>query len=620
MPGPVAVSSPRSRIRSEEETTAASVMGPTVVALLVAGVGSEQHINTVRKRRLREQTPKHRAGGSIRPMDTDVIVVGAGLSGLVAAYELASADRSVILLDAEPIGSIGGQAHWSLGGLFMVNSPEQRRLRIHDSEELALADWLGSAAFDRLEDYWPRRWAEAYVHFAAGEQRRWLHDFGVRWFPLVQWAERGGYAVPGHGNSVPRFHILWGTGPALVEPFADPVMHSQRVRIRSRHQVTFLEADDSGVRVSGQILEPTDVPRGVRTSRTAVGEFSFSAQAVVMASGGIGGNFDLIRQNWPADWGPPPQRMIAGVPDYVDGSMLKIIEAAGGRVINPDRMWHYPEGIVNHSPIWSHHGIRILAGPSSLWLDARGQRFPVPLFPGFDALGALRHVIKSGYDYSWFVLDQATVSAEIALSGSEQNGDLTDRNLRRLAGRVRSGPTPEVRAFQEVGVDFVSAKSVLELAAQMNQLVGEHLIDGEALRETIEARDLQVRSGLGKDPQVVATAAARRFLGDRLLRVVAPHELLDPKARGEGRAGSGAPLIAIRLHVLTRKTLGGLETDLDGRVLRRDGSPLPGVYAVGEAAGFGGGGAHGYRALEGTFLGGCLFTGRTAGRALAVAL
>ena len=553
-------------------------------------------------------------------MDTDVIVVGAGLSGLVAAYELASGDRSVILLDAEPIGSIGGQAHWSLGGLFMVNSPEQRRLRIHDSEELALADWLGSAAFDRLEDYWPRRWADAYVHFAAGEQRRWLHDFGVRWFPLVQWAERGGYAVPGHGNSVPRFHILWGTGPALVEPFADVVMHSQRVRIRSRHQVTFLEADDSGVRVSGQILEPTDVPRGVRTSRTAVGEFSFSAQAVVVASGGIGGNFDLIRQNWPADWGPPPQRMIAGVPDYVDGSMLKIIEAAGGRVINPDRMWHYPEGIVNHSPIWSHHGIRILAGPSSLWLDARGQRFPVPLFPGFDALGALRHVIKSGYDYSWFVLDQATVSAEIALSGSEQNGDLTDRNLRRLAGRVRSGPTPEVRAFQEVGVDFVSAKSVLELAAQMNQLVGEHLIDGEALRETIEARDLQVRSGLGKDPQVVATAAARRFLGDRLLRVVAPHELLDPKARGEGRAGSGAPLIAIRLHVLTRKTLGGLETDLDGRVLRRDGSPLPGVYAVGEAAGFGGGGAHGYRALEGTFLGGCLFTGRTAGRALAVAL
>jgi predicted oxidoreductase len=553
-------------------------------------------------------------------MDADVLVVGAGLSGLVSAHELAAADRSVIMLDTEPPSSIGGQAHWSLGGLFMVNSREQRRLRIHDSVELALADWLGSAAFDRSEDYWPRRWAEAYVHFAAGEQRRWLHDLGVRWFPLVQWAERGGYATPGHGNSVPRFHIVWGTGPALVEPFADSVMRSHRVRIRPRHQVTSLEIDDSGVRVSGQILEPTDVPRGVQTSRTAIGEFSFSAQAVVVASGGIGANFELIRQNWPADWGPAPQRMIAGVPDYVDGSMLKITEAAGGRVINSDRMWHYPEGIVNHSPIWSHHGIRILAGPSSLWLDARGQRFPAPLFPGFDSLGALRHVINSGDYYSWFVLDQATVSAEIALSGSEQNGDLTNKSMRRLAGRVRSGPTPEVRTFQEVGVDFVSAESVLELAAQMNQLVGEHLIDGETLRRVIEARDLQVRSGLGKDPQVVATAAARRFLGDRLLRVVPPHEMLDPKAPGEGRAGSGGPLVAIRLHVLTRKTLGGLETDLDGQVLGPDSSRLAGVYAVGEAAGFGGGGIHGYRALEGTFLGSCMFTGRAAGRALAVAL
>jgi predicted oxidoreductase len=552
-------------------------------------------------------------------MDSDVVVVGAGLSGLVAAHELAAADRSVILLDAEPLGSVGGQAHWSLGGLFMVNSPEQRRLRIRDSEELALADWLGSAAFDRAEDYWPRRWAEAYVHFAAGEQRSWLHGMGVRWFPLIQWAERGGYPTPGHGNSVPRFHITWGTGPAVVEPFAKSVMNSRRAD-PVRHQVTSLEVDDSGVRVSGQILAPTDLPRGVHTSRTAVGEFAFSAQAVVVASGGIGGNLDMIRQNWPAEWGPAPQRMIAGVPDHVNGSMLKVTEAAGGRVINPDRMWHYPEGIANHSPIWSHHGIRILAGPSALWLDARGQRFPAPLFPGFDALGALRHVIGTGYDYSWFVLDQATLSTEIALSGSEQNGDLTGKNLRLLAGRVRPGPTPEVRAFQERGVDFLAAGSVLELAAQMNQLVGEHLVDGESLQQLIEARDLQVRSGLGKDPQIVATAAARRFVGDRMMRVVTPHELLDPKDPGVGRAGSGGPLIAIRLHVLTRKTLGGLETDLDGRALRPDGSALPGVYAVGEAAGFGGGGVHGYRALEGPFLGGCLFTGRTAGQALAEAL
>lgn len=548
-------------------------------------------------------------------MDADVIVVGAGLSGLVAAQELAAADRSVLLVDGESLGSVGGQAHWSLGGLFLVNSPEQRRLRIHDSEELALADWLGSAGFDRPEDHWPRQWAQAYVHFAAGEQRRWLHDLGMRWFPLVQWTERGGYTVPGHGNSVPRFHLTWGTGPGVVEPFSRAVLASRRVRIRARHQVTGIDADDAGVRVHGRVLEPTELARGVPTSRRPVGEFSFSSSAVVVAGGGIGGNLDLVRRNWPQTWGGPPEQLIAGVPDYVDGSMLEVAERAGGRVINRDRMWHYPEGVINHTPIWSRHGIRVLPGPSSLWLDAEGRRFPAPLFPGFDALGALRHVTASGYGYSWLVLDQATLDTEIALSGSEQNADLTGKSVRLVVGRVRPGPTPEVGAFQDSGVDFLSADTVPELAAKMNALADAPLIKAELLQTVISQRDQQVRCGLGKDPQVVATQAARKFLGDRLIRVVPPHALLD--GEHADRAGGGGPLVAIRLNVLTRKTLGGLETDLDCRVLRADGSPLPGVYAVGEAAGFGGGGVHGYRALEGTFLGGCLFSGRQAGRALA---
>ena len=312
--------------------------------------------------------------------------------------------------------------------------------------------------------------------------------------------------------------------------------------------------------------------------------------------------------------------MVAGVPDFVDGSMIEVATAAGARLINPDRMWHYPEGIVNHSPVWTQHGIRILPGPSALWLDGRGRRLPAPLFPGFDALGALRHITASGFDHSWFVLDLETAARELALSGSEQNGDLTGKDLRLLAGRLRPGPTPELQAFLDHGVDFLTADTVEELAAGMNQLVGEHLVEHAALREQIEARDLQVRAGLGKDPQVVATAAARRFLVDRLMRIASPHPYLDPDRPGEGRAGSGGPLVAVRLHVLTRKTLGGLETDLEARVLRPDGNPLPGVYAVGEAAGFGGGGMHGYRSLEGTFLGGCVFSGRTAGRAAAAAL
>ena len=556
-------------------------------------------------------------------MDADVIVIGAGLSGLVCAALLAERGRRVIVLDGEPLASLGAQAHWSFGGLFLVDSPEQRRLRIRDSAELALSDWLGSAAFDRDCDYWPRRWAEAYVAFAAGEKRAWLHGLGVRWFPVVQWAERGGYsfgATSGHGNTVPRFHVTWGTGPGLVAPFADRVLASARVRIRNRHRVGALVSDAAGVQVSGQVLIPSDVERGRPSPGEPIGEFSFRAQAVVVASGGIGGNLELVRRNWPPEWGGPPAELILGVPDHVDGSMLAITERAGGRVINSDRMWHYPEGVVNHSPLWTGHGIRILPGPSSLWLDARGTRLAAPLFPGFDALGATRAITASGYSHSWFLLDLATLSTEFALSGSEQNADLTTKNRRLLAHRLSSAPTPEVQAFLDRGVDFVQAGSLRELVASMNALVGEPLVDADALLALVRERDRQVSSGLGKDPQLVATAAARRFVVDRLMRVTPPHPLLASDSGPDGMAGTGGPLVAVRLHVLTRKTLGGLETDLDCRVLAPDGQPLPGVYAVGEAAGFGGGGVHGYRALEGTFLGGCLFTGRRAAQALDAAL
>ncbi|GAB3915015.1 hypothetical protein GCM10027613_09600 [Microlunatus endophyticus] len=378
-------------------------------------------------------------------MDADVIVIGAGLSGLVATAELAAAGRSVILLDGEPAQSLGGQAYWSFGGLFMVDTPEQRRMRVKDSAALALADWMGSAGFDSPSDYWPRRWAEAYVSFASGELRSWLYGLGVRWFPVVQWAERGGGPIPGHGNSVPRFHITWGTGPALVQPFLDRIRGNDRVRILNRHKVSGLETGPDGVRVNGQVLLASTVPRGARSPDGVARDFSFSASAVIISSGGIGGNVDLVRKYWPADWGRPPEKMIIGVPDFVDGSMLQVAEQAGGRVINRTRMWHYPEGVINHAPIWTEHGIRILPGPSALWVDAHGERLPFPLYPGFDALGALRHITSRGDDHSWFVLDLETVGKELALSGSEQNADLTGKDIRQLSTRVRPGPTPRCR-------------------------------------------------------------------------------------------------------------------------------------------------------------------------------
>ena len=547
-------------------------------------------------------------------LDADVIVIGAGLAGLVATAELAEAGRRVILLDQEPAASLGGQAHWSFGGLFLIDSPEQRRMRIRDSRDLAWQDWLGTAGFDRPEDAWPRRWAEAYVDFAAGEKRAWLHERGVRFFPVVGWAERGGLTATGPGNSVPRFHITWGTGPGLVEPFARRVKAAAGkglVDFRFRHRVTALSATGGTLdTVSGEILAPSTVRRGESSSREAVGTFELRAQAVIVASGGIGGNHDLVRKAWPARLGTPPERMLSGVPAHVDGLMLGVAGDAGGHLINGDRMWHYTEGIENWDPIWPMHGIRILPGPSSLWLDARGHRLPVPLFPGFDTLGTLEHIMTTGYDHTWFVLTQKIIEKEFALSGSEQNPDLTGKSVKGVLGRALPGATGPVEAFKKHGADFVVADSLDELVRGMNAKTPEALVDVAELRREIEARDREMANPFSKDLQVTAVHGARRYLGDKLIRTAAPHRLLDPKA---------GPLIAVRLNILTRKSLGGLETDLSSRVLRADGTVLDGLYAAGEAAGFGGGGVHGYRALEGTFLGGCLFSGRAAGRAAAEA-
>ena len=547
--------------------------------------------------------------------DADVIIVGAGLAGLVAAAELADAGKRVIVLDQEPEGSLGGQAFWSFGGLFLVDSPEQRRLKIRDSRELALQDWMGSAGFDREEDHWPRRWAEAYVDFAAGEKRPWLYAQGMRFFPVVGWAERGGYLATGHGNTVPRFHVTWGTGPAVVAPFIRRVREAEGrglVSLRFRHRVSGLTGTAGAVDgVHGEVLEPSTAERGAPTSRAAIGEFALRAQAVIVTSGGIGANHDLVRRNWPKRLGDPPGKMLSGVPEHVDGRMLAITAAAGGNVINPDRMWHYTEGIENWSPIWPLHGIRILPGPSSLWLDALGRRLPVPLFPGFDTLGTLAHIMKTGYDYSWFVLTQKIIEKEFALSGSEQNPDLTGKSVRGVLSRVGKGAPPPVEAFKRKGVDFIVRDTLPELVRGMNGLVGEERIDPADVEREIRARDRDLDHPFGKDAQVAAILRARSYLGDKLIRVAKPHRLLDPAA---------GPLIAVRLNILTRKTLGGLQTDLSARVLRADGEPLPGVYAAGEVAGFGGGGMHGYRALEGTFLGGCIFSGRTAGRAAAAAV
>ncbi|OWL96799.1 FAD-binding dehydrogenase [Deinococcus indicus] len=548
--------------------------------------------------------------------NADIIVVGAGLAGLVAAAEAADAGKRVLLLDQEGEQNLGGQAFWSFGGLFLVDSPEQRRLGIRDSRELALSDWMTTAGFDRPEDHWPRQWAQAYVDFAAGEKRSWLAAQGLKLFPVVGWAERGGQGALGPGNSVPRFHITWGTGPGVVEPFERRVrahLLSGRIRAHFRHRVRELVFDGPAVAgVRGDVLEPSAVARGEASSRVVVGDFDLRAGAVVVTSGGIGGNHDLVRRNWPRErLGEPPAFMVAGVPAHVDGQLQQTVHAQGANLINPDRMWHYTEGLRNWNPIWQGHGIRVLPGPSSLWLSPTGERLPYPHAPGFDTLGTLTHITTRGWPYTWFVLNRAVIKKEFTLSGSEQNLDLTGRDIRATLGRVGSRVSPSVQAFMDKGEDFVVRDTLDELLRGMADLTGDGLLDPEQVRREIHARDAALANPFGKDPQITALRGARAYLGDRLVRVAKPGPLLDPQS---------GPLIAVKLNILTRKTLGGLETDLSARVLGQGGQPIPGLYAAGEVAGFGGGGLHGYRALEGTFLGGCLFSGRIAGRAAAGAV
>ncbi|TKT75391.1 FAD-binding dehydrogenase [Aquamicrobium sp. LC103] len=543
--------------------------------------------------------------------EADAIVIGAGLAGLVAACELGDAGKRIIVLEQEGQNSLGGQAFWSLGGLFFVNSPEQRRMRIRDSAELAWQDWLGSARFDREEDFWPHRVAEAFIDFAAGDMQPWLRAMGMRWFPVVGWAERGGALAHGHGNSVPRFHLTWGTGPGVVEPFVRRALEhvdSGRLQFRFRYRASRLVRTNGAVTgVAGEILEPSTVERGQRSSREVAGNFELAAGAVVVSSGGIGGNFELVRKNWPVKrLGPPPATMVAGVPHHVDGRMVAIAQEAGAAVINADRMWHYTEGVRNWAPIWPNHGIRILPGPSSMWFDAIGNRLPAPCFPGFDTLATLKHILSTGYDYSWFVLTQAIIKREFALSGSEQNPDITSKKwLNVLRSRRGAGAPPPVEAFKKHGEDFIVRDTLPELVEAMNALTGEELMDIERLRSQIAARDREIDNPFSKDAQMTAIRGARGYIGDRLIRTAKPHKILDP---------ANGPLIAVKLHVLTRKTLGGLHTNLNSQVLDAVGEAIPGLYAAGEVAGFGGGGYHGYNALEGTFLGGCIFSGRNAGR------
>lgn len=545
--------------------------------------------------------------------DADVIVVGAGLAGLVCTLELMRSGHSVLLLDRCRPELLGGLAREAFGGMFMVDSPEQRRSRIRDSERLALEDWLRVAELDE-QDVWPRRWAEQYVTRARDDVGGWLREIGVRFFPVVNWAERGNF---GDGNSVPRFHLTWGTGKALVQAVWGAIERHPR---RSELKVRF------GTRVQGLLMQDERVV-GVRAcaeNNTGDGqERSFpngglaevelrAAQAVVLASGGIGGNLEMVRREWPtSELGSPPERILMGSHYYADGAMHEEVRRIGGNITHLSRMWNYADAVRHPKPQRERHGLKLIPPRSGLMLDPDGVRYgPVPVMPTFDAYAALQRMCEDERKYSWLICNFKIAARELDVSGSQHNPHLRERRLVPFLLGVLLGKPKLVTHFIEGSPDFVAASSLQELASAMNKITGEDAIRAEVLEREVNRYDETIGRGKGlyNDDQLRRIGQLRNWRGDRL-RTARFARILDRKAM---------PLIAIRLQVMARKSLGGIQTDLGGHVLRAaSGDPIPGLYAVGEAAGFGGGGVHGKRSLEGTFLGGCVFTGRLAAATIA---
>lgn len=530
---------------------------------------------------------------------SDAIVIGAGLAGIVAALELLHAGRSVILLDRATEGEFGGLALQAFGGMALVDTPVQRRAGIRDGAEIALADWLSFAEFG-ADDIWPRRWAEHYVSRCIPEVFEWLRGHGVGFMPAVQWVERG-WMRP--GNTLPRYHIIWGTSQRMMEVLIATLRTQPRranLQLVFRYRVDALTYRNGTVTGCSGLDEETGAP------------FDMEADHVIVASGGITGNLDRVRAHWPGDLGKPPEMLLNGSHPQADGRLHDAAAAIGGRVTHLDQMWNYAAGVRPPKPHFPGHGLSLIPCRSALWLDHRGRRLgPVPFVTGFDTYEMVAEIARRGLPYTWQVLNRAIAEKELAVSGSEHNPMIRDRRVLGFARQILRGNKPLVDHMLKECPDFVSADNLDGLAERMNRLAGSHLVSAETLRGEIVPYDAQIARGkrFHNDDQLRRIAHLRQWTGDKI-RTCNFQSILDPKA---------GPLIAIRNAILIRKSMGGIATDLDSRVLDERGNPIPGLYAVGEAAGFGGGGANGKRSLEGTFLSGCILTAKAAARAVAQA-
>ncbi len=529
---------------------------------------------------------------------SDVLVVGGGLAGIITAYELLNSGKKIIIIDRDTEENFGGLAKWAFGGMLFVDTPHQRRMGIRDSYEIARKDWFSFAQFDE-EEYWGKLWAEQYLHLCTDFGYRFLRQHGINFFPVLNWPERG---LTVHGNSLPRFHMVWGTGWSLVTEFIKCLKNhpkKENLQVIFNHRVTDITVENN-------------VIQGVTGTREDTGdEFTVKADQVVIATGGINGSIERVRANWYKPWGEPPETILNGAHYFAIGDLHDAASRVNGNVVHLDKQWNYAAGIRHYAPKVKDHGLSLVPMKSTLWVNYKGQRFaPMPLVTPYDTRFLVERICQEPVKYSWQILNAKIAYKEFSISGSEHNIHMRDKSFWKfIQGMLFKGSKELVMKIADRCEDVIVADSLDELVVRMNTLTGENHVKKEYIEEAAKKYDAEIARGpkYFQDEQLVRLAELRKYIGDRV-RTCKFQKILDPEA---------GPMIAIRSFILSRKSMGGIQTDLNSKVLTIPDSQgrqsvIEGLYAVGEAAGFGGGGIHGYRSLEGTFLGGCVINARVA--------
>lgn len=529
------------------------------------------------------------------PLVADALVIGGGIAGITAALELLDQRQSVILVDAEPETYFGGQANNAFGGMLLINTPEQRKNGVHDSPELLFRDWCRAAEF-KEDDHWGRAWAHAYAYHCKTDIYDWLRGHGIRFFPAVQWVERGNF---GQGNSRPRYHIAWGCGRGIVQTLIAKLRehpHRAHLRLMFEHRVTSLDIEQAHV-VGCSGIAPNEAA------------FSIRAKATIVCSGGINGNLQKIREAWDSCYGQFPENILMGVSPAADGSLHDAVRNIQGNVVHLNYMWNYAAGIEHPTPEFPRHGLSLIPARSALWLNAKGERIgPLPMITGFDTHDLCKQTGAQPGQYTWQVMNWKIAAKELAVSGTDENPHFRDKKFLRVLWQTLRGNHDLIDWLTTHSNDVVTASTIAELANKMRAVAQDDLLDPTTLEQEIREFDENVRLGpaLSNDDQLRKLAQLRQWRSDRL-RTCKQQPIVDAKA---------GPLIAIRARIISRKSMGGIQTNLDSQVLTESGQPIPGLFAAGEAAGFGGGGISGIRSLEGTFLSNCIFNARRAVRSI----